>query len=350
MTIPAQVEDLTAEWFSEVLGGTVRRIDVLDAHSGTTGRARVALSSSADLPDTVFVKLQPFAAEQRKFLRQIGLGVAEARFYATVGNDLPVRAPRVWHADHDDSDGSFVMVLEDLQASGCRFISPADGDILEVASSLVDELAALHASCRNKDLTWLRTPSGMRRKPEDAEIAARRAQFIVSALDQFADEMPPAFTRIGELYAARSLDIVALFNEGERTLIHGDTHSGNLFVDGGRTGFFDWAVVGRAPGVRDVAYFLCNSLPVETRRAEEFNLLDRYLAALATQGVALDEQIAHEQYRLFSVYSWIAAASTAAMGSQWQPIDVSRAAMASTTQAIGDLDAVGLLEARLNAG
>ena len=91
-------------------------------------------------------------------------------------------------------------------------------------------------------------------------------------------------------------------------------------------------------------------MPVETRRAEEFNLLDRYLAALATQGVALDQQIAHEQYRLFSVYSWIAAASTAAMGSQWQPIDVSRAAMATTTHAIGDLDAVGLLEARLNAG
>ena len=141
-----------------------------------------------------------------------------------------------------------------------------------------------------------------------------------------------------------------MFNEGERTLIHGDTHSGNLFVDGGRTGFFDWAVVGRAPGVRDVAYFLCNSLPVETRRAEEFNVARPYLAALATHGVALDEHTAHEQYRLFSVYSWIAAASTAAMGSQWQPIDVSLAAMASTTQAIGDLDAVGLLEARLNAG
>jgi hypothetical protein len=47
------------------------------------------------------------------------------------------------------------------------------------------------------------------------------------------------------------------------------------------------------------------------------------------------------------VYSWIAAASTAAMGSQWQPIAVSLAAMTTTTQAIEDLDAVGLLEERL---
>ena len=67
----------------------------------------------------------------------------------------------------------------------------------------------------------------------------------------------------------------------------------------------------------------------------------RYRAGLAAHGVALDEHTAHEQYRLFSVYSWIAAASTAAMGSQWQPIDVSRAAMVSTTQAIEDLDASG---------
>ena len=73
----------------------------------------------------------------------------------------------------------------------------------------------------------------------------------------------------------------------------------------------------------------------------------RYLSGLADKGVMLDKDTADEQYRLFSVYSWIAAASTAAMGSQWQPIDVCRAALVSTTQAIEDLDAAGLLESRL---
>jgi aminoglycoside phosphotransferase (APT) family kinase protein len=347
VTIPARVEDLTPEWFSEILNSPVRTIDVLDAHSGTTGRARVGLTSSSDLPDTLFVKLQPFVEAQRKFLRQIGLGVAEAQLYANVGDELPVRAPRVWHADYDASEGSFVMVLEDLDAAGCRFPSPSDDDIVDVATSLMDELATLHATYQGHELPWLRTPSGMRRKPEDAETASRRAQFIVSALDQFGADMSPVFRRLGDLYAARSLDIIALFNEGERTLIHGDTHSGNLFVDDGRTGFYDWAVAGRGPGVRDVAYFLCNSLPVETRRAEEKSLLARYRSGLAGRGVTLDEHTAHEQYRLFSVYSWIAAASTAAMGSQWQPVEVSMPAMASTTQAIEDLDSVGLLEERL---
>jgi aminoglycoside phosphotransferase (APT) family kinase protein len=347
VTIPQSVDELTPAWFTEILGGSVRDVDVLASHSGTTGRARIGLTASSDLPDTVFVKLQPFVAEQRRFLHQIGLGVAEARLYAAVGNELPVRSPRVWHADHDASDGSFVMVLEDLEASRCRFPSPSDSDMLAVATSLMDELATLHAAYQGGELAWLRTPSGMRSKPENPETASRRAQFIVSAVNQFADEMPAVFRRLGDLYAKRSLEIVALFNEGERTLIHGDTHSGNLFVDAGRTGFFDWAVAGRGPGIRDVAYFLCNSLSAKTRRAEEDSLLARYRAGLADKGVALDDHTAHEQYRLFSVYAWIAAASTAAMGSQWQPIDVSRAAMISTTQAIEDLDAIGLLENQL---
>jgi aminoglycoside phosphotransferase (APT) family kinase protein len=347
VSIPAAIDDLTPSWFAEILGEPVRAIEILDAHSGTTGRARVGLTTASDLPDSVFVKLQPFEPEQRKFLRQIGLGVAEARLYAEVGKELPVRVPRVWHTDYDASDAAFVMVLEDLEASGCHFTSPSADDILDVASSAMDELATLHAAYQGREFAWLRTPSGMRSKPQDPEIASRRAQFIVSAVDQFADDMPSVFRRLGELYAEHSLDIVALFGEGERTLIHGDTHSGNLFVDGDRTGFYDWAVAGRGPGVRDVAYFLCNSLPVELRRREEASLLARYRSGLAGRGVTLDEHTAHEQYRLFSVYSWIAAASTAAMGAQWQPIDVARAALVSTTQAIADLDSVGLLQERL---
>ena len=135
--------------------------------------------------------------------------------------------------------------------------------------------------------------------------------------------MPTVFRRLGELYAERSMDIVALFGEGERTLIHGDTHSGNLFVDGGRTGFYDWAVAGRGPGVRDVAYFLCNSLPVEIRRAEEEPRCRPGTGPASPNAASRSTRTPRdEQYRLFSVYSWIAAASTAAMGAQWQPIDV----------------------------
>ncbi|MET0901462.1 MAG: phosphotransferase [Mycobacterium sp.] len=348
--IPSAVDELTPEWFGEVLHAPVHTVDVLDAHSGTTGRARVALTGSPELPRTVFVKLQPFAEQQRKFLRMVGLGVAEARFYATVGNDLPVRSPRVWHAQYEPSDGAFVMVLEDLTASGVSFPTPADNDILDVATSATDELATLHHTFRGRDLTWLTTPPGMRRAPKDSEVAAQRTRFIEMALAQFGDEMGPAFRTLAQLYIDRAGEIMALFRDfgdDEHTLIHGDTHSGNLFVDHGRTGFYDWAVAGRGPGMRDVAYFLCNSLPTDLRRGHEDDLLTRYRSARAAAGSALDTAVAHQQYRLFAVYSWIAAVSTAAMGSSWQPFDIAHAAMLLTTRAIEDLDAIGLLQEQL---
>ena len=159
--------------------------------------------------------------------------------------------------------------------------------------------------------------------------------------------MPPAFSQLGELYVTRHADIVPLYGEGDRTLVHGDDHIGNLFVDRGRTGFYDWAVATRLPGMRDVAYFLCNSLPTEVRRSEEAALLARYRAGLAERGVTLDDRTAHDQYRLFSVYSWISATTTAAMGSRWQPFEVGQSAMVRTTEAITDLDAIGLLTERL---
>jgi Phosphotransferase enzyme family len=347
VSIPAEPTELTSAWFSEVLGATVTSAEVIDAHSGTTGRARIGLTGADSVPGSVFVKLQPFQPEQRKFLRQIGLGIAEARLYEAVGNELPVRIPQVWHAACDESAGSFVIVLEDLAASGCRFPTPADDDINVVAESLVEELALLHTSYRGKDLSWLTPAEGMRRAPSDSELAAQRTHFIKLGLDQFGDELGPAFRAMAELYIERSGDIIALYGEGEQTLIHGDDHCGNLFVDNGRTGFYDWAVACRAPGVRDVAYFLCNSLPVTTRRDQQDSLLARYRTALAGRGWALDADTVEQQYRLFAVYSWVAAVSTAAMGTRWQPVEVTRPALLSTTAAIDDLDVVGLLTERL---
>ncbi len=351
MTIPDAVEGLTPTWFSEVLDADISAVEVLDAHTGTTGRARVRLTSDAAVPETVFVKMQPFLSEQREFVAMVGMGVAEARVYASAGDDLPVRIPRVWHSAFDEADKSFVMVLEDLDASGCRFLSAEDDDVVDVASSVMDELAALHAAYWKQDVPWLKVATGFRNDAHGARVAAMAAGLMQSALDQFADEMIPAFRALGEFYLTSFAGINELYRQGDRTLVHGDSHIGNLFLDSdGRLGFYDWAIASTLPGMRDVAYFLCNSLPTEVRRAEEGRLLARYRTGLAERGVTLDERTAFDQYRLFSVYSWSGCASTASMGSRWQPIEIGYPAMVRTTQAIADLDSLGLLRERLADG
>ncbi len=350
VAIPVEVDGLGPAWLGRTLGADVVGVDVLAAHSGTTGRARLRLTygRSAGGPETVFVKLQPFGARQREFLRLVGIGVSEARFYATLGGGVPVRIPRVLHAEHDDGDG-FVMVLEDLVAAGCTFPSPRDPDVAERAASTVEEMARLHAafweSARFEDggdLAWVPARAG---HPKGAENVGTE---LVGRVGQRLDEhLNPAARRLVQLYVAHAPAILDLWDEGERTLIHGDAHMGNLFNDGPRTGFLDWAMVAHAPGARDVAYFGCASLPPEVRRAGETELLARYRATLATGGVERDARTLFEQYRLFSVTGWIASATTALMGSRWQAPDVGFGGLARANAAIDDLDAVGLLEERL---
>jgi len=60
--------------------------------------------------------------------------------------------------------------------------------------------------------------------------------------------------------------------------------------------------------------------------------------------VTLTEDDAWQQYRLFAVYSWVAATSTEGMGSKWQPIHIGLAAALRATRACEELRCVDLLE------
>jgi len=339
--VPLDVADVTAEWLSSVLDRPIAGAEVVARHSGTTGRTRVALTYADrdQEPSSVFVKLAPFEERQRRFVDTVGLGVAEARFYREVAATVPVRVPEVFHAEVDDG-GGYVMVLEDLEAAGCRFPSPRDDDIAEVTGRIVDELATLHAR-------FWEGPAldGALAFVQDGYRLAfgGGGPFIQRAIDRFADEMPPAFRRLGELYVAETPRIAELYDAGPRTLAHGDPHLGNLFVDGDRPGFYDWGMVMRRSGMWDVAYVLCNGLPAEVRRANERSWIDRYLAGLAASGVTLDPDTAWQQYRLFAVYAWSSATSTAGVGDRWQRVEYGRAGMEAATTAVDDLDSISLL-------
>jgi hypothetical protein len=345
--IPKDVDDLTAAWFSAALGRDVTEATVIERSSGTTGRARVELRGRPDVPRTVFVKLAPFDERQRDLVDKTGMGVAEARFYRDLAGEVPVRVPGVWFAD-TRGDG-YVMVIEDLVASGCRFPTPEDDDIEARATDIVEQLAGLHARfwesprfAPDSDLHWL-TRRG-------ARGGGGGRQFVKMAVDAFGDRMGETFLRLVDIYMARAEDVAQLWIAGKGTLVHGDPHLGNLFVDvaaGDRTGFLDWAVLCRAPGMRDVAYVMCNSVPPDIRAATERRLVDRYCALLSEHAIDLDPAAAWDQYRLFAVYSWLAATATAGMGSKWQPIEVGIAGTERATAACAHIDSAGLLDAML---
>ena len=351
MPIPVEVTEITPAWLSDVLDTEVTAADVLDAHSGTTGRARIGLTyadSDGDRPASVFVKLAPFDPRQRRFVDLVGLGTAEARFYRDVASEVPVRVPAVHHASVDEhaqeGGGRYVMVLEDLVASGCRLPSPSDADVADSVAVIIDALARLHApyweSPRlQNDLAWI---------AKGGRVAFEGGgSFIGKALEKFGDEMGPTFRRLAEIYVARTPEVAAVLASGPPTLVHGDPHLGNLFLDGATAGFFDWGMVWRATGVRDFAYVLGNSTPTEVRRTHEREWLQQYLGVLRAAGIELEESTAWDQYRVLVIYAWASATSTAAMGSRWQAVEVGEGGMGRATAAVEDLESVDLLESLL---
>ena len=348
-SIPVEVQDITASWLQDVMrerapDAIVRRIDVVEAHSGTTGRARVVLThDDPRLPGSVFVKLAPFDVGQRAFVEQQGMGRAEARFYAELAGEIPVRLPRAWYAAHDDA-GRYVMVLEDLVPLGATYPTQRDVDRSFVERT-IDAMAALHARfwstprfARDGDLAWVE------RRSRGYGSAAPLVSF---ALEQLGAGLPECSRRLGAVCVEQADGVAALLARGTPTLVHGDAHLGNMFVVDGNPGFLDWAMVSCAPSLRDVAYFLCASAPTEVRRADERGLIVRYCDRLRDGGVALDVDAAWDQYREQLVTGWIAAVVTAAMGSHWQPIEIGRAATARADAAITDHDVAELLRARL---
>ncbi len=126
-----------------------------------------------------------------------------------------------------------------------------------------------------------------------------------------------------------------------RTLIHGDAHLGNMYFQDGRACLLDWQVHQLGQGMRDVSYFLVNSMPEELRLEHLKELIEYYLATLHNLGVSLDFDTAWRQYRLQSVYAWIAAVVTAASNFQEQRVVI--AGLTRASRAVVDLEAIELI-------
>lgn len=347
--IPDCPEAISTEWLTAALqqvapGARATEVEIIDAHSGTTGRARLRVCWEAgDLPEFIFAKLAPTDPIQRTMAVETGMGAREARFYREVAHEVPVRVPRRLWSQWTEDRRAYIMLLEDLADSGCEFPDFHSGADRAAVRSAVEQLARLHAAFWksprfDEDLAWIRPPM----QGDGAK------KLIAAGVDQFGAEQPEAFHELAELYMEHGGDLSRLLAAGAPTLLHGDSHLGNLFLDRGTIGFFDWAVVCRGPGLRDVAYFLSNSVDTELRRAEEEAVIHRYLEVLAGEGApAPSFAEAWRDYRRFAAYGWIAATATYAAGSRMQSLEIGALGVARTNATIGDLATPELIREEL---
>ncbi len=169
----------------------------------------------------------------------------------------------------------YVMLLEDLTDKGCKFRDLASKCTFEDATSIVTTYASLHAAFWeserfNADLAWVK------------RFETDRNFRLLNLVRQLS--VPISYKKYGHALTNRVLEVIPhlmdnylllerQWAQGPRTLLHGDAHLGNMYFQDGEAGLLDWQVTQFGQGMRDVSYFMVNSLPEAVRLAHQEELI-----------------------------------------------------------------------------
>ncbi|CAO5256144.1 MULTISPECIES: phosphotransferase [unclassified Frankia] len=234
-------------------------------------------------------------------------GKPEARFYRDLAAPTGIRTLRSVYSALDPDTDANVIITEDAVAAGGVFLDGRYAYTPEQAADSLAELARLHAA------TW-GDPSlagaGWLDPRLTGLLAGRGVREIRGNFESWVGAAVPERTRDAE----RLVSAFRALAEGTRTspvwsVIHGDPHVGNLYLDGdGRPSFADWQLVQRGPWYLDVGYHIASALTVADRRRTEGDLLRHYLDRLSAAGIAApswdDALLGLRRGILYGFYLW----------------------------------------------
>jgi hypothetical protein len=293
-------------------GAEVTAVELLDIKSISSNCNNSVVrieqgTTHSTLPSTLFIKLPSTQLWTRLFCNLLGIWSNECHFYRHVASRVPIRVPQAYVVA--DQGSRFVLVLEDLHAvDDLQLLTNPDmiaGASVEQAKKCLSTFASLHAAFHGlsseqraeilpPELHPFNSPNARVLSPALSRIAIGPCHR--KAPDLFPKDMVELYRQAISQYDAL---MVYWYNE-PLTLIHGDSHLGNFFVTGDRMGMLDWQAVQWAKGIRDVQYFLINSLREDLLANHERELIEHYVAELASHGVTLTIDEAWEQYRAYS--------------------------------------------------
>jgi len=268
--------------------------------------------SRIELPRSAYVKLPCDSLTTRAFANTLGFWHLEYTFCKEVAHHLPVRTPRVYAAVRKGS--RFVLLLENLhEIPGATLFSnrdAAEGTTPARAARVMKCFARLHAAFwgwsedeREKLLPAALNPYLARQSR--AMTRALNASAIAPAMRSAPEILTPAIGDTYRMAMERWDTLLAAWYAGPLTLIHGDSHLGNCFEypakgGGPEVGLLDFQAIHWSKGMRDVQYFLINSLEPEVLESCEADLIGLYCDELAGRSVVLSREDAFEQYRALS--------------------------------------------------
>ena len=312
---PLNPDELTPGWLTAALrkAGCIKRARVVALTCEIIGEGVGFLGQIARLtptydhvedeaPRTLIGKFPTSVESARELAAMYGLYLCEVNVYRHLMPEIPLRTPHCYFSAISDDAKTFLLLLEDLGATGTMG-DQIKGCSLDEARLAVREVARLHAAWwdhpKLPDLHWLPLFTDLWR------IAMTEAYPPAwqTCLDQFGHLMSPAQRSAAPTLNERALRAVDANAATPLTILHADYRLDNMFfgtVDGAyEFAVIDWQLTNRGGGVYDVAYFMASNLEPVLRREQEMNLLREYHAVLnehRTRGAAYSWETCHTDY------------------------------------------------------
>lgn len=294
-------------------------LDAVLRRNGVLANARIAGVAAADLgrgvgimgevsrlsivydkaepgaPASIISKFPTADPTNRGVARMLSFYPREVAFYTKLAQYSPIRTPRLFHAELDMTDHSFVLLLEDMRSAtlGDQIagLTPAQ------AEAAITAIGRLHGAWWGKvDAGDMDALFDFTNPQYGAAVQAGYQAFLGPALSNFADSYSDYTKRTAEGLAPVAARVIGELASGQRTFLHGDYRADNLLFGPGLgddgIAAVDWQISGRGGALYDVAYLICNSVPTAYRQQAEKLLLRRYhdtLLAMGVQGFTYDD-------------------------------------------------------------
>ena len=349
--LPTEIAGLTTDWLNAALRTrnpevTVLDSAVIDINHGTCTKIRIGLEmdaagKAAGIPDRVILK-GGFETHSRLMHYMHG---EEVHAYADVAPHSPMRFPACFFAGYDPDARQGIVIMEDLVARGVEFLHPQRPQQPEQVAQRLTRLARHHAARWNSPEF---APGGQFAWANHVADAVYFPTVLVPDIwKSFVDSARGAAASVCFHDLDWMIEAVAKFGRFAKTLpttlIHGDTHLGNLYIDtDGEPGFFD-SLPHLAPAMYEISYHVTGALDVPVRRKHERELVEHYRQELIRCGVeapSLDDFM-HQ----FGVFLANGYAIFLVNASEFQPEAINTAYTARFSSAMLDHDTIGLIGA-----
>ena len=301
MSFPVSPEGLNEEWLNKILdesgslsdGEKVTNFSFENISEGVgllgiVVRIRLTYNKSASGPASLVVKFATDEPENRELANTMNLYEREVIFFNEIAKGLDIPIPKCYFAAMDFDSGSDVIVLEDLYEYSLG--DQIGGITARQAFMVVDVVAPLHAKYWGKGEE---TFPDMQRIDSDDFIERSVNSFYISwekALERFPEFFPDELREALPAYVNAMENIYREMGNRTKTVIHGDVRMDNALFGNDIPGLLpviliDWQNIMISNPLYDIGWMMFTSLPVDTRRECEKDILEHYVNQLKREGV-----------------------------------------------------------------